>query len=117
MSATMSYCGEVWSCLKVCTTARYDCGPTTMPRLLLISNSTAHGRGYLDHVEGEIGDFVGSRTRLVFIPYALHDRRAYCVQAESRLSKMGLEFRSVHDVSNARHAIKQSEVIFIGGGN
>jgi len=88
-----------------------------MPRLLLISNSTAHGRGYLDHVEAEIGDFVGSRTRLVFIPYALHDRRAYCVQAESRLSKMGLEFRSVHDVSNARHAIKQSEVIFIGGGN
>ena len=88
-----------------------------MSRLLLISNSTVFGRGYLDHVEAEIRDFVGGRTRVVFIPYALHDRRAYCVQAENRLRKMGFEFRSAHDVSNALRAIEQSEVIFIGGGN
>lgn len=88
-----------------------------MSRLLLISNSTVHGRGYLDHVEAEIKDFVGDRTRIVFVPYALHDRRAYCAQAEGRLSSLGFEFTSVHDVSNALRAIEQSEVIFIGGGN
>jgi dipeptidase E len=88
-----------------------------MSRLLLISNSTVHGRGYLDHVETEIRDFVGGRTRAVFIPYALHDRRTYCVQAESRLRELGLEFTSVHDVSNAVRAIERSEVVFIGGGN
>ena len=88
-----------------------------MSRLLLISNSTVHGRGYLDHVEAEIRDFVGGRTRVVFIPYALHDRRAYCAQAESRLTKMGFEFTSTHDVSNALRAIELSEVVFIGGGN
>jgi len=88
-----------------------------MPRLLLISNSTVHGQGYLDHVEGEIRDFVGNRTRLVFVPYALHDRRAYCAQAESRLTRLGFEFTSAHDVSNASRAIEQSEVIFVGGGN
>ena len=88
-----------------------------MSRLLLISNSTVHGRGYLDHVEAEIKDFVGNRTCVVFVPYALHDRRAYCAQAEGRLSKMGFEFTSAHDVSNALRAIEQSEAIFIGGGN
>lgn len=88
-----------------------------MSRLLLISNSTVHGRGYLDHVEPEIRDFVGKKTRVVFVPYALHDRRAYGVQVENRLRTIGLEFTSVHDVSNAARAIAESEIIFIGGGN
>jgi|SRR5215831_11494162 len=89
----------------------------TMSRLLLISNSTVHGRGYLDHVEAEIKDFVGNRTRVVFVPYALHDRRACCAQAESRLRKMGLEFTSIHEISNASREIEDSEIIFVGGGN
>jgi dipeptidase E len=45
--------------------------------LLLISNSTLHGSGYLDHVEGEIRDFVGNAARIVFVPFAVHDRRGY----------------------------------------
>ena len=88
-----------------------------MSRLLLISNSTVHGSGYLDHVEAEIREFVADRVRVVFIPYALHDRRAYASQAEGRLGGMGLEFKSIHDVSNPARTIEQSEVIFIGGGN
>ena len=88
-----------------------------MSRLLLISNSTVHGRGYLDHVESEIRDFVGSRKRVVFVPYALHNRRAYCAQAETRLRELGLEFTSVHEVSNASREIEAAEIIFVGGGN
>src|SRR6516162_10557344 len=88
-----------------------------MSRLLLISNSTLHGSGYLDHAEVEIRDFIGERARVVFIPYALHDRRAYCEQAENRFRKLELAFRSVHDVSNPSRAIEQAQIIFIGGGN
>ena len=88
-----------------------------MSRLLLISNSTVHGLGYLDHVESGIRDFVGRRIRLTFIPYALHNRKAYVAQAETRLRDMGFEFASVHDFSNPARAIAQSEIIFIGGGN
>jgi len=88
-----------------------------MSRLLLISNSTLHGSGYLDHAEAEIRDFTGGRVRAVFIPYALHDRRAYCEQADGRFRQMGLEFRSVHDISNPSRAIEQAEIIFVGGGN
>jgi dipeptidase E len=88
-----------------------------MSRLLLISNSTLHGSGYFDHAEVEIRDFIGKRVRVVFIPYALRDRRAYCEQAEDRFRRMGLESRSAHDVSNPSRAIEQAEIIFIGGGN
>jgi peptidase E len=52
----------------------------TMPpvrRLLLISNSTNHGQGYLDHVLGEIDDFLGPIRLLLFVPFALKDREGY----------------------------------------
>ena len=86
-------------------------------RLLLISNSTLHGSGYLDHAEKEIRDFVGARTNAVFVPYAVHDRRAYSAKAEERLRKMGLSVTSIHDVSNIPRAVGEAEVIFVGGGN
>jgi dipeptidase E len=85
--------------------------------LLLISNSTLHGMGYLDHAEAEIGNLVESRTRVVFIPFALHDRRAYAEKAQQRFRGMGLVLTSVHDVSNMARAILEAEAIFVGGGN
>lgn len=86
-------------------------------RLLLISNSTLHGRGYLDHVEKEILDFVGGRITVLFIPYAVHDRRAYTTKAQERFREMGLSLTSIHDVSNMPRAVDEAEVIFVGGGN
>jgi len=59
-------------------------------RLLLISNSTLHGRGYLDHAESEIRELVGSRKNTVFIPYALFDRGAYATKARERFAAMAL---------------------------
>lgn len=86
-------------------------------RLLLISNSTLYGSGYLDHAEGEIRDFLGSIKRVLFIPYALFDRDAYASLARQRFSAMGYELQSAHEVRDARQAVNDSEVVFIGGGN
>lgn len=86
-------------------------------QLLLISNSTLHGGGYLDHAEKEIRDFVGGRTNALFVPYAVHNRRAYAAKAEDRLREMGLSVTSIHDVSNMPRAVSEAEVIFVGGGN
>jgi dipeptidase E len=86
-------------------------------RLLLISNSTLHGSGYLDHAEKEIRDLAGDRTRVVFIPFAIHDRKAYATKAQERFRAMGLALTSVHDVSNMGRAIAEADVIFVGGGN
>jgi dipeptidase E len=86
-------------------------------QLLLISNSTLHGSGYLDHAEKEIRDFVGGRTRVLFVPYAVHDRRAYAAKAKERFREMGLSLASIHDVSNMQRAVDEADVIFVGGGN
>jgi peptidase E len=56
-------------------------------RLLLISNSTLHRRGYLDHAEKEIRDLVADRRNVIFIPYALRDRRAYAEKATNAFAK------------------------------
>src|SRR4029077_17027186 len=86
-------------------------------RLLLISNSTLHRRGYLDHAEKEIRDLVADRRNVIFIPYALRDRRAYAERAHQRFREMGLALTSIHDVSNKPRAIDEANVIFVGGGN
>ncbi|HVG18040.1 MAG TPA: dipeptidase PepE [Blastocatellia bacterium] len=86
-------------------------------RLLLISNSTLHGSGYLDHAEGEIRDFLGSVRRVLFFPFALYDRNAYSALARERFKAMGYGLESAHEVPDARQAVDDAEAIFIGGGN
>jgi dipeptidase E len=88
-----------------------------MKRLLLISNSTLYGSGYLDHAEKAIRDFLGSATRIVFVPFALYDRNGYTARARERFRAMGCTLVSLHDVSNPQREIEQADAIFVGGGN
>lgn len=86
-------------------------------RLLLISNSTLHGSGYLDHAEREIRDFLGDAKRVLFVPYALHDRDKYAAQARERFAAMGYELDSIHTTNEPAQAVRNTDAIFIGGGN
>lgn len=86
-------------------------------RLLLISNSTLHGSGYLDHAEPELRGTLGSIKRVLFVPYALYDRDSYAATARTRLAAMGYELDSIHEAPDARKAVEAAEAIFIGGGN
>jgi dipeptidase E len=88
-----------------------------MKRVLLISNSTLYGSGYLDHAEGEIRDFLGTARRIGFVPFAAFERGRYTEQARTRLHAMGFELTSLHDVSNARRVLAEAEAVFVGGGN
>src|ERR1700756_3876087 len=88
-----------------------------MKRILLISNSTLYGSGYLDHAESEIRDFLGSATRIVFVPFAVHERGKYAAQARARFHAMGYDLTSLHDVSNPRRAVAEADAVFVGGGN
>jgi len=91
--------------------------PSQLQRLLLISNSTLHGSGYLDHAEAELRDALGPVKRVLFIPFALHDRDAYAAQARERFERMGYGLDSIHEAPDAKAAIASAEAIFIGGGN
>ena len=86
-------------------------------RILLISNSTLYGSGFLDHAEGEIRDFLGKLSRVLFVPFALFDQDAYAAKARSRFNALGYELDSVHDAPDKSQAVKDAAAIFIGGGN
>jgi len=86
-------------------------------RVLLISNSTLYGSGYLDHAESEIRSFLGEVKRVLFVPYALLDRDKYAATAQQRFQKMGYELTSVHTAPSPVAAVNETDAIFIGGGN
>ena len=88
-----------------------------MRNLLLISSSRVHGTGYLDHAEAVIRDLLRPIDRVLFLPYALHDRDGYAATARERFSAMGLALHSVHQVKDPIRAIEETAAIFIGGGN
>jgi dipeptidase E len=87
------------------------------PRLLLISNSTCHGRGYLDHCAEEIRAFLGDRRRLAFVPFALFDHEAYGRTVASRLEELGVETTTVSPDEAGQRALEEAESVFVGGGN
>jgi len=89
----------------------------TARRLLLISNSTLHGSGYLDHAETQIKSFLGEARRVLFVPYALYDRDEYAARARRRMSAMGYTLDATHECSDSVAAVNRCEAIFIGGGN
>jgi dipeptidase E len=88
-------------------------------QLLLVSNSTVFGRGYLDHVAEELRELLRGVRRVLFVPYALFDMDAYAAKARARFAELGLALDSIHDVAPERRpaAVQQAEALFIGGGN
>ena len=86
-------------------------------RVLLISNSTLYGSGYLDHAEPEIRSFLGDGKRVLFVPYALFDRAKYAGTAQQRFQKMGYELTSIHTANDPVAAVNETDAVFIGGGN
>lgn len=88
-----------------------------MRRLLLISNSTSHGGGYLDHVLAEIDAFLGPVRRLLFVPFALADRDGYVATARARLEAIGVEVEGLTADAAGHRRLADAEAVFAGGGN
>lgn len=85
--------------------------------LLLLSNSTTWGRGFLDHAAEEIVRFLSPRRRVLFVPFAIHDQAAYAEKVGGRLADLGFEVdRATADGQGIR-AVERAEAIFVGGGN
>ena len=88
-------------------------------RLLLISSSTIHGRGYLDHCAAAIERLLRPAVaRVMFVPYALRNRDGYAARVRARFARMGFEVDSIHEAADApAAAVARAQAIFIGGGN
>jgi len=90
-----------------------------MNDILLISNSTLHGRGYLDHVGSEIQHILEGRGTVLFFPYALHDMDSYAAKARGRFEALGFQLQSIHQIEPAhrKSSALSAEAFFLGGGN
>jgi len=91
--------------------------PDRQLKILLISNSTLYGRCYLDHAEAAIKETLGPAKRILFFPFALHDRDGYAAKARERFAAMGCDLTSAHVATDPRKAVAEADAIFIGGGN
>ncbi|MFO7767814.1 MAG: dipeptidase PepE [bacterium] len=86
-------------------------------RLLLLSNSTSHGQGYLDHAMPEVTDFFGTVKRILFVPYALFDIEGYTLKARERFLTAGIEVEGLILGTEGLRQLERAEGIFVGGGN
>jgi dipeptidase E len=89
-------------------------------RLLLVSTSTTHGTGYLDHCADAMQEVLGGSRSVLFVPYARpsglsHD--AYTTKARDRFAAMDVALGGIHEAGDPVAAVRNAEALFIGGGN
>lgn len=89
-------------------------------KLLLLSNSTNSGEKYLQHALPVIKDFIGEiPKRILFIPYAAVtvDFNEFTRIVNEKFNEINHSVIPVHQLNNSVKAIKDAEIIVVGGGN
>jgi dipeptidase E len=86
-------------------------------RLLLLSNSTNFGSGYLDHAMEEMRELLGDVRTFLFVPFALADRSGYTAKFRARLESEGIAVDEATADLPGRRRIETAEAVFVGGGN
>ncbi|PCE15182.1 peptidase [Microbacterium sp. SZ1] len=84
--------------------------------LLLLSNSTNHGGGYLAHALEPVLEHLAGRA-LTFVPYALADHDGYTSTVRRALAPHDIEVIGVHHHADPAAALTGAEAVFVGGGN
>lgn len=91
-----------------------------MMRLLLISNSTNPGEGYLEYPKDRIKEFLGDKANnAIFIPYAAvtFSFDEYEEKVNARFAEIGHHVTGIHRFINPVEAIENADAIVVGGGN
>nr|WP_246221006.1 dipeptidase PepE [Phytoactinopolyspora mesophila] len=84
--------------------------------MLLMSNSTAPGRGLLEHAHSVLADVLSGVRTVTFVPFALADHDAYTQIFTNALKPLGLDVVGAHTGDPAR-LVSDAEAVFVGGGN
>jgi dipeptidase E len=85
--------------------------------LLLLSNSTAPGMGFLEHAIEAIQDVLGGRASVLFVPFASSHPGTYAAVMRDALARIGVRVTSLHEASDVAGAVRDAEAVFVGGGN
>jgi dipeptidase E len=94
---------------------RLECDEMT--DVLLLSNSRAPGRGYLEHAMAEVAGLLAGRTRLLFIGFASSDPGHYTELMRDGLRPLGVVVEAAHTAADVPSAIAGAQAVFVGGGN
>ncbi|MER7409671.1 MULTISPECIES: dipeptidase PepE [Streptomyces] len=86
-------------------------------KLLLLSNSSAPGRTYLDHARDAIAAHLTGVDELLFVPYALADHDGYTAKVAAFMDELGIRVRGAHTADDPRTLVEAAQAVFIGGGN
>jgi dipeptidase E len=84
--------------------------------LLLLSNSTAPGRAYLEHAREAILEALDGLRSIVFVPFALADHDGYTDTVRRVMEPLGITVQGAHE-GTPRDLVAGAEAIFVGGGN
>jgi dipeptidase E len=85
--------------------------------LLLLSNSTNHGGGYLEHALPEVLAFLHGVTELTFVPFAGSDPDAYTNTVRDAFEPHGITVQGLHEAIDPVAAVASAQALFVGGGN
>ena len=89
--------------------------------LLLISNSTNAGEGYLEYCRQAIADFLKSYgvSKALFFPFAAvtFSYDEYERKVQEKLLPLGVAIESIHRAHDAQQAVRSAQAVVVGGGN
>ncbi|MCG8709017.1 dipeptidase PepE [Brenneria sp. 4F2] len=87
--------------------------------LLLLSNSSLPGKGYLEHAQDAIRCLAKTRKNALFIPFAgvTISWDDYTEKVRRALSAIDIAITSVHTAVDPRQAVLNADIIIVGGGN
>jgi dipeptidase E len=86
-------------------------------RLLLLSNSTAPGQGFLDHALGAISDAMAGGQRLLFLAQVSFDPDRYTEVIQAALRQLDVKVVPAHKHNHPVRELDHADAIFVGGGN
>jgi dipeptidase E len=86
-------------------------------RLLLLSNSTAPGQGFLEHALEAIAETMAGGQRLLFFAQASFDPDHYTDIMQTALRELDLEVVPAHKQDDPVRELDHADAVFVGGGN
>ncbi|ENN79539.1 alpha-aspartyl dipeptidase [Dendroctonus ponderosae] len=88
-------------------------------QLLLLSSSKVHGFEFLEYAAQDVNELLTRNkvSTVLFIPYALSNHDDYLKKVQIPFRKWGYKVEGIHQHEQPAEAVRQSQAIFIGGGN
>lgn len=84
---------------------------------LLLGSGGYRGEARKETLVSAMREFFGDIERILFVPYAAHDHDGYVKRLHEVGFDAGYELVGIHRFPDLKKAVKESDGIYVGGGN